>query len=235
MFSPNGEVLVSGHRHDELYDDTLGIGDGGGGPAVTNGANVLFDTHRDDLEFGCPAAVARGAGPVMTSLNWKQSAGRTRHPVRERAATPDSRRVISVSSDSLRTWDTHTQQPISAAVSPDGHYIVTGGATGLLRRDADTGKPIGELIKVPEIGSHQVTFTRDSRYIISSSYQTIRLWDTESGQAVGGSLHGPLLQIYSVEVSPDNRAIITDGIDGYWLWPAHRPGPTNCAPNSPRT
>ncbi|MET9030879.1 TIR domain-containing protein [Nocardia sp. NPDC004168] len=233
LFSPDGRRAVS------MSATALRVWDSGTGQPLRQqlggcpGKMVTFDISPD-------SRVVAGACDDHSILLWDIDTGSMiGAPLRGHqysASTvlfsPDSRRVISASSDSLRTWDIHTRLPIavqdsgiqngftSAAVSPDGRYIVTGGVAGLLRRDAETGAPIGELMKVPEIGSYQVAFTRDSRYIVSSSYQTIRLWDTESGRAIGGSLHGPLLQIYSVEVSADNRVIVTSGVDGYWIWPA---------------
>jgi WD40 repeat protein len=159
------------------------------------------------------------------------------YPPRDVAFTPDGRRIVSVSLDSVRLWDTDTEQRIAEhqppramdaydsfsglAVSSDGRYIVTGGNKSIYRWDGTTGDPIGEPMRGLQNERNDVlAFTHDGRYIVSSDLGALRFWDTATGASVGELLN-PMgrYATNTLVVGPDDRMLYTSSLDGEFLWP----------------
>jgi WD40 repeat protein len=142
------------------------------------------------------------------------------------AFSPDSRNIVTSSvNGTLKIWNLENHfsgQPIQAfspppinsvAVSPNGQFIVSGGA--YLQLWDMNGKVIGKTFQGHNHYIESVTFTSDNKHIISSSFdQTIRLWNLvgENLQTIDLSKEPfDLEEVWSgklVAVSSDNKFIV---------------------------
>ena len=86
-----------------------------------------------------------------------------------------------------RLWDMATGRPIgaplaqeggvrTAAFSPDGRYVLTGGGSGARLWDAATAKPIGPAMS-QEGGVFTAAFSPDGRTILTMGGTGRRLWE----------------------------------------------------------
>ena len=107
----------------------------------------------------------------------------------------------------------HQDAVTSAAFSPDGKAVVTGGQDNTARLwDAATGKPIGSAL------THQgwvraVAFSPDGKAVLTGSIdKTARLWDAATGQPIGPPL-AHQGAVYSVAFSPDGKTVLTGSYD----------------------
>lgn len=139
-----------------------------------------------------------------------------RHPVTHRRAggvfevprvtamvlSPDGRRLITASDDTVRVWDTGTRQPVgdplvaeglrrpyAVAVNPDGTLLAAAGDGGTAIWNLDSRGFVGLLQAVN--GSHSsVAFSPDGARIATgdTSGGTVTLWQTATRQPDGEPL-----------------------------------------------
>jgi WD40 repeat protein len=78
-----------------------------------------------------------------------------------------------------------TEPVTSAAFSPDGTRLVTGGDKTARVWNVRTGKPL-QTFAGHSAGINSVAFSRDGKSVITASLdQTARLWDVSSGRLIG--------------------------------------------------
>jgi basic membrane protein A and related proteins len=113
----------------------------------------------------------------------------------------------------------HTGMVLDLAFSPDGEYLATAGADGLVRV---WEMPRGEEALVLQ-GHHRevmgVAYSPDGKYIGTSSLDgTLRIWQASSGQEVL-SIPGPVDERrYGLAFSPDGKMLATTAGDTVQLY-----------------
>ncbi len=116
----------------------------------------------------------------------------------------------------------HAADVFSAAFSPDGRYVLTGGRDSALLWEAETGREIRrfEGHSPPPVSS--VAFSPNGEYVLTGSWdKTVRLWETETGREVRG-FTGHTGEIYATAFSPDGNHVLTGSHDKTArLWEAH--------------
>lgn len=144
------------------------------------------------------------------------------------AFSMDGRRVMSGGYTQIQVWDADTGQPVgapltsdslmyAAALSPNGHRVVSGGSGDNTARvwDADTGRPIGTPLVGHTDWVTSVAFSPDGRRIVAGGRDgTLRVWDSDTGQEIGPALTGHTDAVMSVAFSHDGRRIISESRDG---------------------
>jgi hypothetical protein len=104
----------------------------------------------------------------------------------------------------------------SLSFAPDGKSIaIARGKNNVLRLDAATGKPLGELGPHPKEG-RAVAFSLDG-LLATGSDGTIRLWDVAAG-TVKKELTGHPAEVRSLVASPTGRWLVSTGPDTTRLW-----------------
>jgi len=113
----------------------------------------------------------------------------------------------------LRTFEGHTRWVISAAVSPDGRYALSGSEDHTLRLwELDTGACLRTFEGHTRPVS-SVALSPDGRYALSGSDDhTLRLWELTTGRCLR-TFEGHTNWVDSVAISPDGRSALSGSDD----------------------
>ena len=105
----------------------------------------------------------------------------------------------------------HNGEIITLKFSPDGRYLVSGGADGAaVVLDAKTGSEVYRSLHSDQV--RDIAFSRDSkRFVTASKDRYIRLWDADTGKQLLIVSQSDAVQ--SVKLTDNNRWIITTGDD----------------------
>ncbi|MGB4979545.1 MAG: WD40 repeat domain-containing protein, partial [Anaerolineae bacterium] len=102
----------------------------------------------------------------------------------------------------------------SAVFSPDGQWIVSGGADGTIRTWRASDLEPQQLLFGHDGWVNSVATSPDGAQILSGGEDgTVRVWDVASGQQTG-RLEGHAGPVYSVATSPDGAQILSGESDG---------------------
>jgi WD40 repeat protein/serine/threonine protein kinase len=252
-FSPDGRLVCIGcrDRTARLWDVATG---NPAGPPLVHHDPVWSVAFRPDGK-----AVLTGSGDRKPRKGearlWDVATGQALGPplVKDRYTnavefSPDGRTALTVASGLTQLWREPGRKPAPAALSlfhrggaatasfsPDGRYVLTGGADGTARLwDAATGRAVGDTMhhRLPparatgaECWVMALAFSPDSRLVVTGTQVfkrlpdsdkrlllagEARLWRVQSGQPFGAPLavRGP---IFDAAFSPDGRRVLTAG------------------------
>jgi WD40 repeat protein len=140
--------------------------------------------------------------------------------------SPDGRYLVTSDNALLRLWDGETGAPMreiavptesitALAFSPDGRYILYGGADNTVRMlDVETGQEIRQFLHTHIVTT--VAFSPDGHFVLSvpeeSPDHIVYLWDAVTGEEIR-QLTGHTSDIFDAAFSPDGRFIATSSWD----------------------
>ncbi|MET7396854.1 Hsp70 family protein [Dactylosporangium sp. NPDC005572] len=97
-----------------------------------------------------------------------------------------------------------------AAFTPAGTHLVTATATGVVLREAGTGRALRELAGHTTF-LMEARFTADGHRLVTAGGTTARLWDVATGQRLLTLPHKGI--VFDAAISPDERWMATAGGD----------------------
>ncbi|MFI6430259.1 TIR domain-containing protein [Rhodococcus oryzae] len=108
----------------------------------------------------------------------------------------------------------------SAAFSPDGSHIVSGGSDGTVQlRNAHTGQPEGMPMTADRGGVSRVAFSHDGRTIASGGGDgVVRLWEASNQKPLNTPDTGDPSAVLGLAFKADDRRIVTATLDGTLRW-----------------
>ena len=107
-------------------------------------------------------------------------------------------------------------------VSNDGHTLVTGGQTSIVRMwDVATGSSVGPSLSGLTGWADTVDLSPDGRTVLGAdSAGTVLLWDVATGTVIGNPFPGPAPdEFLAASFTPDGKSaiVISDSGSG-WFW-----------------
>lgn len=107
--------------------------------------------------------------------------------------------------------DKHNGETLTLEFSPDGRYLVSGGADGVaVVLDAKTGAEVYRSLHSDQV--RDIAFSKDSkRFVTASKDRYIRVWDADSGKQLLTMSQSDAVQ--TVKLTENNRWIVSTGDD----------------------
>jgi WD40 repeat protein len=100
-----------------------------------------------------------------------------------------------------------------AAFSPDGRFLATTSASGLVVLRRMPGLTIVRRLRHPG-GAAAIVFSPDGKGLATAGYDgVVRLWETDGGRPAG-ALAAASRTVWSLDYSPDGRRLAAAGEDG---------------------
>jgi WD40 repeat protein len=142
------------------------------------------------------------------------------------AFSPDGRRIVAGTKDTLVIWDATTGKPVgepvpghpkltALAFSPDNRRLVSSEGGALVILDASTGRPLGAPFGAE---ADSVAFSPDGARIAAASSDAVHIWDAATGKLAGAPLAGQTDGLVSVTFSPDGRRIVGASDNAVRIW-----------------
>ena len=226
-YSPNGSRIVSGS-----LDKTVRIWN-----AKTGALIKTLAGHTDAVLSVAYSPDGRtiASGNYQETRIWNADTGALIRTLPANAAvsiaySPDSRRLISrgyrevrvLNADTgalVRTLPANPGWTSSAAYSPDGETIASGGENGAIQIwSAKTGALLRTLAgHTKAVGT--LAFSPDSRTLVSGSHDhTVKVWDAKTG-VLTATLAAHTERVWSVAFSPDGQAFASGSLSEIRIWP----------------
>ena len=140
------------------------------------------------------------------------------------AVTPDGKYVLSAAYYGVRVWNlsqrgsvttpkAHTDQVRAIAFSPDGHWVLSGGADRVVRLwDVNTRQPV-RVFEGHRRDVFAITVTPDSRRAITAGLDdVIRVWDISSGEQQW-AMEGHSYCVRGLAITPDGNRVVSGAED----------------------
>jgi dipeptidyl aminopeptidase/acylaminoacyl peptidase len=138
------------------------------------------------------------------------------------AFSPDGKRIVTASENTVRVWDVETAKEIavihsearvdSPEFSPDGKRVITASGKTARLWDVATAKEVA-VLRGHESTVWSAAFSPDgTRIVTASSDWTARVWDVATAKQIA-VLRGHSDHVYSAAFSPDSTRIVTASPD----------------------
>ncbi|MCI0744603.1 MAG: protein kinase [Verrucomicrobia subdivision 3 bacterium] len=169
-----------------------------------------------------------------TAKVWDAASGRLLHTLRDDgglraiAISPNSERILTGSSGGAKVWlaatgqqllplvEGHGSAILSAAFSPDGKHVATGGWHGSSQIKVWEIVSGREVLSIPahKEGAWSVAFSPDGQRLVADYGRQARVWDAASGRELMSIEGDPNGFVQSVAFSTDGQWLVTGGDDG---------------------
>ena len=227
VFSPDGHTIASGYHHQGtvLWDAASGrplrpaSGGSASGLVFSSDGNALVGSTDKGVTFWDTAS-GRELGTVGGEY-WSAM-----------AYAPDGRTLALGSSDYaarnvLRIWDLDNGQELgtldantdgvrTAAFSPDGKWLATGGGDRAVKLwDMSSGKAVRTLSGHP-LQVNSVAFSPDGQILASGGGKVVKLWNMPDGSELRTLDHPAVVS--SVHFSPDGQTLAAISGSVVTLW-----------------
>ena len=238
-WSPDGRYILSGSS-----DKTVKLWETNTGSEVRT-----FSRHKDvvrSVAFSPDGRHVVSAGDDDILRLWETATGREvksfqaheglqKWGVRSVAWSPDGTQVLYTSTiehvmtlldvstgKAVRKFDGHTSWINSAALSPDGKWVLSGSYDCKAKLwDAATGQEL-KTLQGRSHGISAIAFSPDGSQVLSSNWweSEAKLWDTATGKQIK-TFKSQSPQINALAVSPDGQWVLSGNEDGTLnLWEA---------------
>jgi WD40 repeat protein/serine/threonine protein kinase/tetratricopeptide (TPR) repeat protein len=134
--------------------------------------------------------------------------------------SPDSSRVVTVSSQEVRVWDVATGEPISPPLKLGGkvkHAVFSPDGRRLLTTSEAPEKGIKEIkVQMRDADSEKSVQSHPALQHVHPAGRgdEVRVWDADTGQPVTRPMKHVDVAVNHAEFSPDGRRLATAGEDG---------------------
>lgn len=192
-FSPDGALLASTGEEPTIH---LQQTHDGALHATLRGAAEGFNA----IAFSPDGTVLAGVGYDATVYLW-------------RVPPPTDGAAVAMDVEPICAWGGHVGTLFSAAFSPDGALLATGGSDMTIRLwDVESGETL-QILRGHSDRIYAVAFSPDGTLLASSGVDaTIRIWDVESGE-LRRVLEGHADVVRSVAFSPDGTLLASGSYD----------------------
>jgi len=231
VFSPDGEILVSGGSYN---DPKLVFWSITNGKKIENVRAQRTAVNTVVISPNGQSLVSAGDDAGINLWDWKTGkfqATFVEHDsnILQLAITPDSEILVSSALDGIKIWGLNPKRPIytltglgnpsyAVAIHPDGQILASGDNQGKVTFwNLRTGTKMSEFMPHNE-SITGVLFTPDGKTLITGSKdRTIKIWDVATGLLLH-TLQGHTGMIRAIAINPDGETLASASNDGARLW-----------------
>ena len=231
VFSPNGEVLVSGGSYNDPTIIFWSIKEGEEVEQIRAQRTAVLTLA---LSPNGNTLVSSGSDGGINIWDWKTGEYLATFlqdfsNILSLAITPDSRTLVSGGLNGIRVWDLVPQRPIytlasigyptyALAINPNGYILASGDNVGRVRYwNLRTGTSVDEFFP-HSLSIRGLAYSADGNTLITSSDdRTVKVWNASTGQLLH-TFTGHTGPVRAIALSPDNQTLASASNDGVRLW-----------------